>query len=118
MTEGLSGCVFCRIVAGEAPAEIVHETDRIIAFRDRNPRAPVHVLVAPKDHVDSAAEIGPEHGDMLAELFVVAAHVARAERVAESGWRMVTNTGPGAGQSVFHLHFHLMGGRSMGWPPG
>jgi histidine triad (HIT) family protein len=111
-------CVFCRIVAGEAPATVVAETDGVVAFRDIRPRAPTHVLLVPKEHIASAAHLGAEHGPLLAELFQVAARVAREEGVDRSGWRLVTNVGPAAGQSVYHLHFHLLGGRSLGWPPG
>ena len=113
-----TGCLFCRIAAREAPADIVHASDTVVAFRDMHPRAPTHVLLIPREHVESAADLGPPHAGMLAELFVVAAHIAKAERIDRSGWRLVTNVGPGAGQSVFHLHFHLLGGRPLGWPPG
>lgn len=103
-------CIFCEIVAGRIPAEIVDETDNVLAFRDIAPAAPTHVLLIPKQHVaDSAAELGPEHGALLGELFALAAKIADAEGLA-AGWRLVTNVGPAAGQTVFHLHFHLMGG--------
>jgi histidine triad (HIT) family protein len=113
-----SGCVFCRIVAREAPADIVHASDTVVAFRDNHPKAPTHILLVPREHIDSAADLGPPEAGMLGELFVVAAHLAKAERIERTGWRLVTNVGPGAGQSVFHLHFHLLGGRALGWPPG
>jgi histidine triad (HIT) family protein len=113
-----SECLFCRIVAREEPAEVVHATDRIMAFRDRHPRAPTHILLIPKDHVESVGELTDKHGAVLAELFTAAAHLAKAEGIDRSGYRVVTNTGPDAGQSVFHLHFHLLGGRPMSWPPG
>jgi histidine triad (HIT) family protein len=118
MQEVLSGCVFCRIVTGEAPATIVHSSDEVLAFRDVRPVAPVHILLIPKRHVTSAAELGEGHGDVLVELFATAAHLARAEGIERSGWRIVTNVGPDAGQSVEHLHLHLLGGRRMSWPPG
>ena len=111
-------CVFCKIAAREAPADIVEATDDVVAFRDLHPKAPTHVLLIPREHVESAAELTGDHAAVLVELFSVAAHVARAERVDRSGWRLVTNVGPQAGQSVFHLHFHLLGGRPMAWPPG
>lgn len=114
----MADCPFCRIAAREAPAEIVHESDRVVAFRDVNPQAPTHILLIPKEHVSSARELGEGHGDLLAELFRSAAHLAKAEGIDESGWRLVTNVGPDALQSVRHLHFHLIGGRRMGWPPG
>jgi histidine triad (HIT) family protein len=113
-----SNCLFCRIAAKEIPAEIVHATDRIVAFRDVNPQAPTHILLIPRDHIESAAEITAYQGDLLAELVQAAAHLARAEGIDRGGWRLVTNVGPDAGQSVQHLHLHLLGGRSMGWPPG
>ena len=118
MREVLSGCPFCRIVAGDAPAEVVHSSDHVLGFRDTRPVAPVHLLLIPKEHVESMAELEEEHAGALSELFRAAAHLARAERVDETGWRLVTNVGPDAGQSVPHLHFHLLGGRPMGWPPG
>lgn len=111
-------CIFCRIVGGTAPATVVAASEAVVAFRDIRPRAPTHVLLVPREHIPSAAELGPEHGGMLAELFQLAARVARDEGVDRSGWRLVTNVGPAAGQSVYHLHFHLLGGRSLGWPPG
>ena len=113
-----SGCRFCRIVAGEAPAQIVHASDHVLAFRDTNPQAPVHIVLIPKEHISSAAVITSRHAGMLAELFASAAHLARAEGVDRSGWRLVTNVGRDAGQSVQHLHLHLLGGRKMAWPPG
>ena len=113
-----TSCVCCRIVAGELPAEILRETDDIVAFRDLDPKAPTHVLLIPKEHIASLAEIGDRHGGMLADIAQSAAHLGRTEGIADSGWRLVTNVGPDAGQAVFHLHFHLLGGRQMGWPPG
>ncbi len=112
------GCPFCRIATEEEPADVVHATDHIVAFRDTTPRAPVHVLLIPREHIGSLRGLRERHGEMLADLFVSAAHVARAEGIDRSGWRLVTNTGPAAGQTVRHLHFHLLGGRRMGWPPG
>jgi histidine triad (HIT) family protein len=118
MTDTVSDCLFCKIATREIRAEIVHASDTIVAFRDINPKAPIHILLIPKSHVDSAAVVGEEHGRLLAELFQAAAHLAKAEGIDRSGWRLVTNVGPDAGQSVMHLHFHLLGGRGMGWPPG
>jgi histidine triad (HIT) family protein len=109
-------CLFCRIVAGEIPAKVVAETPECLAFRDIDPRAPLHVLVIPKRHVasldvaDDAAEIG--------RLSLLAAEIARTEGFAERGYRTVVNTGPDAGQSVFHVHLHLLAGRHLAWPPG
>ncbi len=112
------GCAFCRIVAGEDPARILHVSDNVVAFRDTNPQAPTHLLVVPKEHLTSLAEVEERHAAMLVELFQAAAQLARAEGVARTGWRLVANTGSDAGQSVHHLHFHLLGGRRMQWPPG
>jgi histidine triad (HIT) family protein len=111
-------CLFCRIAALEIPADIVYEDDQVIAFRDIAPKAPTHLLIIPREHITSAASLNDANGPMLGHLFGVAAQLARDEGVAKSGYRMTTNSGAGAGQSVMHLHFHLMGGRQMGWPPG
>jgi histidine triad (HIT) family protein len=111
-------CIFCRIAAREIPAEILHESDTVVAFRDANPQAPVHILLIPKEHIASAAEIESRHGGVLADLVQAASHLADAEGIAAGGWRLVTNVGPDSGQTVFHLHFHLLGGRHMTWPPG
>jgi histidine triad (HIT) family protein len=112
-------CLFCRIVDKEADADVVHESDAILAFRDINPTAPTHILLIPKEHVPSLREVKPEHADVLVELVQAAGHLAKAEGIDEGGWRVVTNVGRDALQSVDHLHFHLTGGRGpMGWPPG
>ncbi|MCL7971128.1 MAG: histidine triad nucleotide-binding protein [marine benthic group bacterium] len=111
-------CLFCRIVRGEIPADIVAEDDRWLAFRDIQPQAPVHVLVIPREHVESVGSLSTDDGGLAGELMLAAAEVARIEGVAESGFRVVTNVGERAGQSVFHLHVHVLGGRRMRWPPG
>jgi histidine triad (HIT) family protein len=111
-------CLFCRIVAGEIPATKVHEDDVLVAIRDIAPRAPTHVLFLPREHIASAAELTEQDGPMLGRLFGVAAEFARSEGLAEPGYRMVTNVGEWGGQTVGHLHVHLLGGRSMSWPPG
>jgi histidine triad (HIT) family protein len=111
-------CLFCRIVAGEIPAARVHEDDVVIAIRDIAPRAPTHVLFLPREHIASAAELTPADGPMLGRLFGAAAAFARAEGLTDAGYRMVTNVGEWGGQTVGHLHVHLLGGRSMTWPPG
>ena len=113
-----TSCLFCKIAAREIPSDIVRESDGLVAFRNTNPQAPTHILIIPKELVRSIAEIDEGHGDMLADVAQAAAQLAQAEGIAESGWRLVTNVGPDAGQSVFHLHFHLLGGRPMAWPPG
>jgi len=114
----LESCVFCRIAAGEVAADVVHATDHVVAFRDTNPKAPVHVLLIPRQHITSLRYVTERHAGMLADLMVSAAHVARAEGLEQRGWRLVTNVGADGGQTVPHLHFHLLGGRRMGWPPG
>jgi histidine triad (HIT) family protein len=111
-------CLFCRIVADELPSTRVHEDDAVIAFRDIAPRAPTHVLVIPREHIASAADLTEAHGPILGRLFAVAADVARSEGIADAGYRVVTNVGRWGGQSVDHLHFHVMGGRAFDWPPG
>lgn len=111
-------CVFCRIVDGDQEAQILYASDSVMAFRDIAPQAPVHVQLIPKEHLTSIAEVEERHGGVLADLFLAAHQVARAEGVDDSGWRLVTNVGQDGGQHVFHLHFHLLGGRPMGWPPG
>jgi histidine triad (HIT) family protein len=113
-----SACLFCRIVAGEIPATVVHADDLVIAIRDVAPRAPTHVLLLPREHIVSAADLTEAHGALLGRLFAVAAELARAEGIAERGYRVTTNVGSWGGQSVPHLHLHLMGGRTFDWPPG
>ncbi len=110
-------CLFCRIAAGEIPATRVHEDDLVVAIRDIHPQAPTHVLVLSREHVASAADLTEASGPLLARLFAVSADLARREGL-EGGWRLVTNVGADGGQSVAHLHLHLLGGRAMGWPPG
>ena len=111
-------CLFCRIVAGEVPSDEVASSARTYAFRDIQPAAPVHVLVVPRDHIESAATVGPEHGDLLAEMIATAQRIAAQEGIAESGYRLVFNVGDDARNSVPHLHLHVLGGHRMGWPPG
>ena len=115
---GTGSCVFCGIVAGDVPARIVAETASTVAFDDIEPQAPVHVLVVPRTHVENAAALTLEHGDLLAELLVAAQQVAEAKGVARSGYRLVFNVGDDALNSVPHLHLHVVGGRRLGWPPG
>lgn len=111
-------CLFCRIVAGEIPAKVVLETEDCLAFRDVNPQAPLHVLVIPKRHVPSLDAAGPADAELLGRLALVAADVARSEGVSEKGYRCVVNTNADAGQTVFHVHLHLLAGRNLRWPPG
>jgi histidine triad (HIT) family protein len=111
-------CLFCRIVAGEVPADTVYQDERCLAFRDLNPQAPVHVLVVPRDHIEYLDEATQKDEAMLGHLLRVGARVANEQGLSESGYRTIINTGEGAGQSVFHLHLHVLGGRALNWPPG
>lgn len=113
----MSGCIFCRIAAGEIPARVVYEDDRVVAFHDINPQAPTHVLLIPREHLASLAEAEEGHAGLLGHLLLAARTVAARLGLSE-GYRVVNNCGARAGQSVFHLHFHLLGGRDFGWPPG
>jgi len=125
MTQGTDGpmdfdpaCLFCRIAAGEIPATLIHADELVIAFPDIAPRAPTHILLVPRRHIASAAVLSEADSPTVGRLFVVAAQVAREAGVADAGYRLVTNVGRAAGQTVGHLHVHLMGGRPMTWPPG
>jgi histidine triad (HIT) family protein len=111
-------CLFCKIVAGEIPATVVMSTDAMVAFRDINPQAPTHVVVVPREHYPDAAALAAADPALAGEMLRTAAAVAEAENVADSGYRLVFNTGRGAGQSVFHVHCHVLGGRPITWPPG
>jgi histidine triad (HIT) family protein len=111
-------CLFCNIVAGAIPAKPVYEDSRTLAFTDINPQAPVHLLVIPKQHIPSAHELDATDNELVGHIFQVIAKLAKDTGIAEDGYRVVTNNGPAAGQSVFHLHFHLIGGRDLSWPPG
>jgi histidine triad (HIT) family protein len=110
-------CLFCRIIDREIPGSIVYEDDHIVAFNDINPQAPTHVLIVPKKHIAGLKEATPEDAEIIGYCQLVAAKIAR-ERDIENGYRTVYNVGPGAGQSVFHIHLHLLGGRTLKWPPG
>ena len=110
-------CLFCKIAGKELDSDIVHESDDIMVFRDINPAAPLHVLAIPKEHVASVDELNRNHAGVLAEILIALSTIADREGT-DGGYRIVTNVGPDAGQSVLHLHFHLLGGRPMAWPPG
>ena len=110
-------CIFCKIVNGDIPSNKVYEDDKVLAFYDLEPQAPVHVLIIPKEHIASAADITPENSAVVAHIFEVAAIIAK-EKGLDNGYRIVNNCGESAGQTVKHLHFHLMGGRDFGWPAG
>ena len=111
-------CIFCQVVAGKISADIIYNDERALAFRDINPQAPVHALVIPREHMDSLDDAAGRDEATLGHLLRVAARVANAEGLSQKGYRTVINTGAGAGQSVFHLHLHIIGGRPLGWPPG
>lgn len=114
----MENCLFCKIAAGQIPAKIIYQDQDVVAFEDINPQAPHHVLLIPRRHIVSVSDLTLEDGPVLARLFMTAAKLAHDMGIAESGYRFLTNTGPDTGQSVFHLHFHLLGGRRLGWPPG
>jgi histidine triad (HIT) family protein len=111
-------CPFCRIAADEIPSRRVYEDELVIAFHDVAPRAPTHILIVPRRHIASALELGDADGPLLGRLFRAAAEVARGQGLAEEGYRLVSNVGPWGGQTVEHLHLHLLGGRRFEWPPG
>jgi histidine triad (HIT) family protein len=111
-------CLFCRIVAGSIPARLAHEDDETLAFHDIDPRAPVHVLIVPRRHIAAVDRLGEPDAALMGKLMLVARHLARELGVADSGYRLVINNGADAGQSVDHIHMHLLGGRPLKWPPG
>lgn len=111
-------CIFCKIVSGDIPTNKVYEDDKILAFRDVDPKAPEHVLVIPKIHISSLNEVTKEHLELLGHIQVKIKHIAKMLNVDESGYRVVVNTGDEGGQTVGHIHYHLLGGRLMQWPPG
>lgn len=114
----MENCIFCQIVNKQIPAKVVYEDEAILAFDDIRPKAPTHVLIIPKDHFASLNEVPEDKGDLLARLLMKARQIARDKGIAESGYRIVLNTAGDSGQDVFHIHFHLLGGRKMSWPPG
>ncbi|MDQ6839760.1 MAG: histidine triad nucleotide-binding protein [Actinomycetota bacterium] len=114
----MADCLFCKIVAGDVPSDEVASSELTYAFRDVNPAAPVHVLVVPRTHITSAAEVGAQHGAIVAEMFITAKQVADATEIGERGYRLVFNVGEDALNSVAHLHLHVIGGERLGWPPG
>ncbi|MGH8427799.1 MAG: histidine triad nucleotide-binding protein [Gammaproteobacteria bacterium] len=114
----MDDCVFCKMVRGEIKPDTVYEDEEILAFRDLNPQAPVHILVIPKRHIPTTNDLSAADEELMGRLVLATARIAEEEGVAESGYRTVLNCNAGAGQSVFHLHLHLLGGRRLGWPPG
>ncbi len=111
-------CLFCKIIKGEIPSNKVYEDEKVYAFHDIAPAAPVHILIVPKAHIASANELSAENADVVGHIFAVAAKLARELGFAEKGYRVVNNCGEDGGQTVGHLHFHLLGGRALAWPPG
>lgn len=111
-------CLFCKIIKGEIPSAKVYEDDKVYAFRDIEPQAPVHILIIPKAHIASANELTEENASVVGHIYAVAAKIAKDEGIADGGYRIVNNCGQDGGQTVGHLHFHMLGGRSLQWPPG
>jgi len=114
----VSDCLFCKIVEGEIPCDKIFENDQVIAFRDLNPQAPTHILVIPRKHISTVNELTADDKNIVGEMVLAAQAVAKQEGIEESGYRLVMNCNEGAGQTVFHIHLHIMGGRRMNWPPG
>lgn len=114
----MTDCIFCKIISGDIPGDIVYQDDDVLAFRDLNPQAPTHVLVIPKKHISTINDIQPEDAELVGKMFLAAQQVAKDEGIAEQGYRTVMNCNAGAGQTVFHIHLHVLGGRGMTWPPG
>jgi len=111
-------CIFCRVAAGEIPSKIVHEDDDVVAFRDIDPKAPTHVLIIPRRHIGSVNELEDGDAGLVGRIVLVARRIADMDRRTETGYRLVMNTGNDGGQSVHHMHMHVLGGRKLGWPPG
>ncbi len=114
----MTDCIFCKIAAGEIETEFVYEDDQVVAFRDLNPQAPTHVLVIPRAHIATTNDLTEENADLVGRMALAAKQIAERGGIAERGYRMVLNCNSEAGQSVFHIHLHVLGGRPMGWPPG
>ena len=114
----MQSCIFCKIVAGDIPCEKVYEDDALFAFEDVNPAAPAHILIIPKRHMETLREIQAADKELVGSIFVAANEIARKRGIAQEGFRIVANCGENGGQTVFHIHFHLLGGRRMEWPPG
>ena len=114
----MSDCLFCGIIKGDIKGAIVYEDSSVVAFKDVNPKAPVHVLIVPRKHIATLTDMGEEDKELIGDIFSVATRLAKDQGISKDGYRVVVNCGPAAGQSVYHLHFHLLGGRSFHWPPG
>jgi histidine triad (HIT) family protein len=114
----MTDCLFCGIVQRKVKGDVVYEDDSVVAFKDIRPQAPVHILIVPRKHIETLLDLRPEDGEVTGRIFQVAAKLAQERGIAENGFRVVANCGADAGQTVFHLHYHLLGGRRFGWPPG
>jgi histidine triad (HIT) family protein len=114
----MADCLFCKIAAGEIPAEKVKEAEDWVAFRDISPQAPTHILIIPREHIATLNDLEPGHAQLMGKMFLAAKEIAAEEGIAEPGYRTVVNCNAQAGQAVFHVHVHVLGGRDMGWPPG
>ena len=114
----MSDCLFCKLANGEIPTNYIYEDDKVVAFNDIEPQAPVHILIIPKEHIASALELNDDNADVVAHIFKVASKIARDKGFADDGFRLVNNCGKDGGQTVGHLHFHLLAGRYLQWPPG
>jgi histidine triad (HIT) family protein len=114
----MDDCLFCKIIAGDIPADRLFENERILAFRDLNPQAPTHILIIPKLHIPTLNDLQPEHSELIGELIRIASELAKKEGIAEAGYRTGFNCNDAGGQTVYHIHLHLLGGRTFGWPPG
>lgn len=114
----MNDCLFCKIIQGEIPSDTLFENEDVIAFRDINPVAPLHALVIPKQHIAMINDLETQHSETIGKLFLAAKHIAKQEGYSEDGYRVVMNCGEAAGQTVFHLHLHLIAGRDLSWPPG
>jgi histidine triad (HIT) family protein len=114
----MSDCLFCAIAEGKIKANLVYQDDTVVAFKDIAPKAPVHILIIPRKHIAGVLDIEASDSALIGQIFIIAGRLAHEQGIAESGFRLVANSGADAGQSVFHLHYHLLGGRQMSWPPG
>ncbi|MBC2579247.1 histidine triad nucleotide-binding protein [Clostridium sp. DJ247] len=114
----MEDCIFCKIIKGQIPCEKVYEDDIVLSFKDISPAAPIHVLIIPKEHISSLNDISEENSKIIAHIFIIAKKIAKDLGLSENGYRIVTNCGEDGGQTVGHIHFHLLGGRSLKWPPG
>lgn len=114
----MSDCIFCKIINGEIPAKKIYENEKVIAFNDINPVAPIHILVIPKEHIESSNYIDENNKDIIGHIFLAIKEICNSEKIEEQGYRIVSNCGDIGGQTVDHIHFHILGGRNMSWPPG